>query len=109
MPDTDGWIKKLRTQQLRMWGLAILLYGGGDTLTSVVGFRRNTVSEIGLLARIAHETAGVGGFLVLKLGFCGLCLVTWFWLDTPGRVAIPLALIVTGTGVTAWNLAMLLL
>jgi hypothetical protein len=109
MPDTAGWVEELRNQPIRMWGLAILLYGGGDTLTSVVGFRTNAVSEVGLLARIAHETAGIGGFLLLKIGFCGLCIVTWYVLDTPGRVALPLALIVIGTGVNIWNLAMLLL
>jgi len=99
----------LLDNQFGLWVLAILLYGVGDTTTTVAGVRSDTVREIGAVASLALEHGGLGGLLVLKVGFCVACVVTWYRLETPGRVAIPLALVVTGAGVTGWNLLVLLL
>lgn len=94
--------------QLILWVFAILFYGLGDAVTTLLGLRGDGAAEAGPVALYAVEYGGVPGFLGVKLVFIGSCFVVWYLVRTPGRVAIPLALAVVGVAVTAWNLFVLL-
>lgn len=91
-----------------LWIGAVLLYGGGDTATTLVGLRTPHVAEAGpIVARFAGR-AGIGGLFAVKIvSFAGFYLA-WRVLPSPGRVGIPLALSIVGGFVTVWNLLVLL-
>jgi hypothetical protein len=94
--------------QTLLWVLAVVLYGVGDTVTTLVGLRSDGATEGGPVALYALDKAGFAGFLVLKIGFIGVCIGLWSLLQRPSRVAIPLALVVVGAVVTVWNLVVVL-
>jgi hypothetical protein len=80
-----------------------VLYGIGDSVTTVLGLQSEDIAEGGPVATAAIEQAGVGGFLLFKAVFLAACFAAWYLLRTPGRVAIPLALALVGGVVTVWN------
>lgn len=92
-----------------LWGFAVLLYGVGDSVTTVAGLKAADTAEIGPVALTVLDIAGIPGFVLLKVVFLCLCYAVWTRLPMPERAAIPLGLTVTGLGVTSWNLTMLLL
>lgn len=102
------WLGALRNRQRTLWLVALLFYGVGDTVTTLLGYRHRTVAEVGPLASAAIDAVGLPGLLVLKVGFLGLCFGGWAVLQTPGRVGIPSALAVAGVAITGWNVVMLL-
>lgn len=90
--------------QRLLWALAVLFYGIGDTVTTTIGLLWvDDAAEIGPIALVAIETAGMSGLLVLKVVFFAACFGLFYLLPSPTRVAIPLALTVMGIMVTAWN------
>jgi hypothetical protein len=97
----------VRETQRVLWGVAVSFYGVGDVVTTVAGFRVQSAAEAGPVALFALDSGGVAGFLVVKLLFIGACFGLWKVLNTPGRVAIPLALAVAGLLVTTWNVTVL--
>lgn len=101
------WMEVASDRSIELWVLAFLFYGVGDTVTTFVGLRMEGVAEVGPLALIAMEIAGNVGFVAMKGLFMVVCFGAWYVLDTRGRVAIPLALIVAGGAITFWNLLML--
>lgn len=103
------WLYALSKQPRILWALAIAFYGVGDAVTTLIGIRTEDIAEVGPIALVAMDIAGDAGFLVMKALFIGACFTVWYVLDTPGRVAIPMALIVAGAGITVWNVVMLLL
>lgn len=88
--------------------LAVLLDGIGDSITTVAGFRSDGIAEAGPLALATVAAASIGGFLLFERGFIALRFVVWSLVRTPGRVAIPFGLAVTGGVVTCWNVFVLL-
>jgi hypothetical protein len=90
-----------------LWVLAVLLYGVGDSVTTAAGFRNAGEAELGPVAAVVLEQAGVPAFLALKSLFLVACFGAWSLLSTPGRVAIPLALALVGGVVTVWNILVL--
>lgn len=90
-----------------LWLLAIAFYVVGDTVTTGLGLRAAHAEEVGPLALIAIDAAGLPGLVVLKLGFLGLAFGVWAVLDRPSRAAIPLAIAVAGVAVTTWNVFVL--
>ena len=103
------WIRPLVQRQRFLWILAALLYGVGDSVTTVIGLQAEQTSEVGPVALLVLDAAGVAGFLGFKLVFIGVFFVSWYALSTPARVAIPLALVFVGGVVTCWNVVMLLI
>lgn len=98
----------LLTNSYALWLAAVLLYGVGDTATTLAGFGADHITEAGPVVGgfVAHS--GVGGLFVVKLlTFAGFYLA-WRVLPPPGRAGIPLALSIVGACVTVWNLLVLL-
>ena len=100
-------VEQLAARERLLWVAAVLLYGVGDTVTTAVGLRTQGAREIGPIAGPVLEAAGIVGLVGLKGGFVAACVGLWYLANTPGRVAIPLALSVAGGGVTLWNLTVL--
>lgn len=91
-----------------LWVLAALSYGLGDTATTLWGVSARDVAEAGPVAGPVMNEYGAVSFLGVKIGTFLLFYGVWSVLRTPGRAAVPLALVVVGTFVTGWNLAVLL-
>jgi hypothetical protein len=86
-----------------LWAVAVLAYGVGDLTTTWLGLTAGTVAEAGPLAAPAVERAGIAGLAGLKATTLVAFYLLWRQWPTPRRAAIPIALAVVGTGVTAWN------
>jgi len=99
-----GW---LRAQQSRLWVGALLLYGLGDLVTTIVGLSQQGIVEIGPVAGPVVETYGTLGLVVLKSGTLAASYGVWRFAPQPQRVGIPLGLVVVGLAVTSWNTIMI--
>jgi hypothetical protein len=104
----QSWLVPALARQPLVWGLSVLFYGVGDTVTTAVGLADGAVAEAGPVAVRVVGHAGIGGLVALKVGFFFASFGLWYVVRTPGRVAIPLALAVAGVLVTGWNSAVLL-
>ncbi len=93
----------MTTWERRCWILALLFYGIGDTVTTLVGLSTGGAAEIGPLAGPAMEHYGSAGLLGIKIVIFGLFWFVWTVIDSPGRAAVPLALALVGVAVTIWN------
>ncbi|MGM0716838.1 MAG: DUF5658 family protein [Halobacteriota archaeon] len=88
----------------QVWIAAVLLYGIGDTLTTLWGLSTGGVAEAGPIAKPLIETYGRYMLLVIKVAVFPLFYLVWRYLRTPGRIAVPFALALVGGVVTVWNL-----
>lgn len=103
MSDPD-WLWRLVDLEYVLWGGAIVLYGGGDTVTTLWGLSREGVAETGPLVGPLLVGYGVGGLFVAKFVSLAAFGLTWYLLWKPTRVAVPLAVLTVGGVVTVWNL-----
>lgn len=90
-----------------VWIVAVLFYGVGDTLTTLVGLQIGGVAEIGPIAGPAMAAYGAAGLVGIKVCIFGAIGILWHLLETPGRLALPLGLAVVGVAVTTWNVAVI--
>lgn len=96
LPVTPVW-------ERRYWLLAVLFYGVGDTVTTLIGLSLGGVAEAGPIADPAMEAFGAAGLLAIKIViFAGFGFI-WSLLEPPTRVAVPLALAIVGGVVSGWN------
>lgn len=107
MSGTGTWLEPVADRQPALWASAVLLYGVGDGATTYLGLRDGTVAEIGPVAALVMGDAGIAGLFALKVVLFAISFALWYVVRTPGRIAIPLALAVTGALVTAWNAVVL--
>lgn len=104
---SPGWLAVALDRQPVLWLLAVLFYGVGDTVTTFAGLRDGTIGEAGPVAARVLGYGGIEGLMLLKLALFVVSFGVWYLARTPGRVAIPLALAVTGALVTSWNAVVL--
>ncbi len=91
-----------------MWLAAVLVFGVGDVVTTILGLRLATLAETGPVTAPLVAWLGPGVvFPVKTLTFAG-CYVLWRLAPSPHRVGVPLGLVVLGGWVTGWNLAVML-
>lgn len=88
----------------QVWIAAILLYGVGDTVTTFWGLSTGGVAEAGPIAKPLIESYGRYMLLVVKGVVFPVFYLVWLYLRTPGRIAVPFALVLVGGTVTVWNL-----
>ena len=103
MSDPD-WLWRLVDLESVLWIGAILLYGGGDTVTTLWGLSREGVAETGPFVGPLIVRYGVSGLFVAKGVSLAAFGLAWYLLWKPTRVAVPAALLVVGGAVTVWNL-----
>lgn len=100
-------VDAIADHQRLLWVAAALLYGIGDSITTVWGLSSGGVTEAGPLAAPVMELYGRYALLGIKLVvFSGFYLL-WRGLRNPGRAAVPLALAIVGAAVFGWNLAVI--
>ncbi|WP_256028312.1 DUF5658 family protein [Natronomonas aquatica] len=87
-----------------VWIAALLLYGVGDTVTTLWGLSTGGVTEAGPVAKPLIAAYGHAAILGIKTVVFPSFYLVWRALRTPGRIAVPFALAVVGAVVTAWNL-----
>lgn len=92
-----------------LWVVALLSYVGGDFVTTFVGLQYTPLGEVGPLAALLLAEFGFESLVGLKLGFVGLLVVVWKLLPDPISTGVPLGLAVIGSGITAWNAALIAL
>ena len=96
----------LAAVDLGWWLLAVLCYGAGDYVTTVVAVRRYAVVEANpVVSRLLSRQPGPIGFAVLKLAtlaatFAGYLVIA----DSPIAVGIPIVVAAIGALVTLSNL-----
>jgi hypothetical protein len=103
-PDAVG---ALRDRQGALWVAGVLTYGITDVATTVVGLSLGLAAEAGPLASVAVDRWGFAGLVALKLLTLAAFYLLWRRIRTPGRVAVPLALLTVGVGVTLSNLVVI--
>lgn len=92
----------------QLWLLAVVSFGVGDVVTTIVGLRMGGVSELNPVAAYFFQYSPVGALLVLKSIAFGIGYLFWVWTPRPHCLGAPLGLITVGVPVTAWNLHTLL-
>jgi len=105
----QGGLWQLVDNEHILWLMAVLLYGVGNTSTTLWGFSTKGADEIGPLVGPLMDLYGVSGLFIVKISSFLFFIVVWHFLWKPTRVAVPLALIVVGGGITVWNLYVVLL
>ena len=100
----------LSTAELAWWLAAVVCYGVGDYLTTVIAVRRYSVVEANpIVRRILSRQPGAVGFALLKLGTLAVCFTGFLAIaDSPLAVGIPIAVTVLGLVVTLSNLRTIL-
>ncbi len=97
----------LAEHDTRLWIAAFILYGIGDTVTTMWGLSTGGVAEAGPIAAPLIASYGPYVLLVVKAATFIVFYGIWRVLRTPGRIAVPLALAAVGGIVTAWNLTVI--
>lgn len=99
-----SYVEALTARQHLVWLAAVVLYGIGDTVTTLWGLSSGGVAEAGPVVAPLMESYGPLVLLGVKAAVFASFYLVWRAVRTPGRVAIPLALATVGAAVTAWNL-----
>lgn len=100
----EGTVPILGRNERRIWIAAILLYGVGDTVTTFWGLSTGGVAEAGPIAKPFIDAYGRVALIGIKVFVFPIFFVIWWFLRTPGRIAVPFALASVGGVVTVWNL-----
>lgn len=96
----------LSTRPSLRWGVALMLFGIGDLVTTAVGMRSPGVVEMGVAAPLVQQY-GFKIVLVLKSATLVGFYVLARSVARPYRKGIPIGLAFLGLLVTAWNLVVL--
>ncbi|MGM0605900.1 MAG: DUF5658 family protein [Halobacteriota archaeon] len=96
--------------ELRWWVLALLLYGVGDYVTTVLAVRHREVIEANPAVRVLlSERPTPAGFAALKLTALGICFLGFLAVyDSAVAIGIPVGIAVLGGLVTVANLRTIL-
>ena len=100
---------EVSTAELQWWLLAVLLYGVGDYVTTVLAVRRADVVEANpAVVALLSEQPSPLGFAVLKSGALIVCFLGFLSISTsPRAIGVPIGIAVLGAVVTASNTVML--
>lgn len=90
-----------------LWVTAVLLFGAGDGITTVLGLQLTGVVETSPLLLQFSEPALYGVMLLLKLGVLGGSYLVYLLVPRPHCIGAPLGLASLGFVVTVWNTAVL--
>ncbi len=97
---------ELSTAEANWWVIAILFYGIGDYVTTVVAVRRMDIVEANpaVIALLSEQPSPVG-FAILKLGALSVCFLGFLAIaDSPIAVGVPAGIAILGVAVTLSNM-----
>jgi len=86
-----------------LWTTAVIGFGIGDVVTTVVGLALVGVVEANPLARPVIRELGVFAMISLKVLVFGLAAVAWRWTPHPYSEGIPIGLATLGVTLSVWN------
>jgi hypothetical protein len=87
-----------------LWLLAVLAFGLGDLVTTVIGLTTPGVVEANPLVAALLERSALGALVALKSASLLIFFAVWRVFPAPHRTGIPLGLVTVGVVVTGWNL-----
>jgi len=90
-----------------LWALGLLLFGVGDTVTTVVGLQSVHIVELGPLVGPVLGRFGLPGILSLKAAALGACYVLYRIVPEPHDLGVPIGITLVGSVVSTWNLSVL--
>lgn len=99
----------LDVSSYHLWGVAVLFFGIGDVVSTVMGLNAGGLAEVGPLVAPIIAEYGVVSLIWLKVGTFGICYLLWRFTPSPHRLGVPLGLATLGVLVTAWNVSLILL
>lgn len=90
------------------WISAILFYGFGDIVTTLVGLRLPGITEGGPFVTVIVDQHGPGFIYVVKV--TTITLFYFLWRVTPRsyRVGVPIGVSIVGISTTIWNSALII-
>lgn len=103
----ESGLDRLAARERVLWVLALLGYGLGDLVTTLVGLSTGRAAEAGPVAGPVAEF-GLPALVALKLASLVAFYLAWRLLPRPFRVAVPLAVAGVGAVVSAWNATVIL-
>ncbi|MEA1930749.1 MAG: hypothetical protein U9O06_04275 [Euryarchaeota archaeon] len=97
------------TVELQWWILAVLLYGVGDYVTTVLAVRRADVIEANpAVVALLSDQPGPLGFGLLKGGALVVCFLGFLAIsESPIAIGVPVGIALLGGLVTLSNAAMI--
>jgi hypothetical protein len=105
---TDSNAIDLLEPQARLWVLAVVFFGVGDLVTTMLGLTIGSSAEANPFVAMLVDQYGVLVLLPLKMAMLGGCYVGWKQLPLPYPIVVPLVLALLGIVVTIWNTGILL-
>jgi hypothetical protein len=100
-------LASLGAHRATLWVLGLLLFGAGDTVTTVVGLQSAHVVELGPLVGPVVAQFGLAGILSLKAAALGVCYTLYRLVPEPHDLGVPIGIVFLGGVVSTWNLSVL--
>lgn len=97
------------TTSERYWFLAVLAFGLGDAVTTLLGFNVGLVETSPLYQGLETETDPVPVVFGMKIVVFGLAYLSYRYAPRDARIGIPIGLALLGSAVTIYNSALILL
>ncbi len=100
---------EVSTAELQWWLVAVLLYGVGDYVTTVLAVRRGDIVEANpAVVALLSEQPSPLGFAMLKCGALVVCFLGFLSISTsPIAIGVPVGIAILGGLVTVSNTVML--
>lgn len=103
----EAAVEHVRDWKAAWWAAAVLLFGVGDVVTTVVGVETGRAAEASPVVAWLLEQYGPAVMVPLKLFTFGVFYLGWRLFPSPYRLGFPLGLTVVGALATGWNLVVL--
>lgn len=92
---------------MTLWVIALIFFGAGDFLTTIIGLQLDRVIEVGPVPALILPY-GLGPLALLKITFITTLYLIWHKTPTPLNTGIPFGLAILGILVTIWNITIIL-
>lgn len=93
----------LEDASTELWLIALLGFGVGDVLTTMIGLSAGHLVEVGPFVAPMINHFGVTALVGLKVASFVLAGLLWLATPRPHAVGVPLGLATLGVLVTGWN------
>lgn len=96
-------VEQGRRTEVRLWLVAVTLFGIGDLVTTTVGISVAGAREIGPLTAVLLDQYGFVSMVVSKSLVLGAFYLVWKRTPREYRLGVPLGLAALGGLVVCWN------
>lgn len=92
-----------------LWLVAVVTFGFGDILTTVIGLRTGIATEASPVAADVINANGLGFIYIVKATVFGFFYLIWRLTPPPYKVGVPFGLSLLGMNITIWNISVILI